>query len=76
LMRLLMALMIPFWRPLGVGTVFLPIDFQVAEIAPPEPKPAPVVPLELRLQGGRRLRFDSSIDEIALTRLIRAVDAA
>jgi transposase len=62
--------------PLGVGTVFLPIDFQVAEIAPPEPKPAPAMPLELRLQGGRSLRFDSSIDEVALTRLIRAVDAA
>lgn len=63
------------WPP-GAGTVFLPIDFQVAEIAPPEPKPAPAVPLELRLQGGRCLRFDSSIDEAALTRLIRAVDAA
>jgi len=62
--------------PLGDGTVFLPIDFQVAEIAPPEPKPAPAVPLELRLQCGRCLRFDSSIDEAALTRLIRAVDAA
>ena len=61
--------------PLGVGTVFLPIDFSVAE-APPEPKPVPAVPLELRLQGGRCLRFDSSIDEAALTRLIRAVDAA
>jgi transposase len=63
------------WPP-GAGTVFLPIDFQVAGIAPPEPKPAPAVPLELRLQGGRCLRFDSSIDEAALTRLIRAVDAA
>ncbi len=49
---------------------------QVAEIATPELKPAPVVPLELLLQGGRCLRFDSSIDEVALTRLIRAVDAA
>jgi transposase len=63
--------------PLGdEGTVFLPVDFQVAEIAPPEPKPAPAVSLELRLQGGRCLRFDSSIAEAALTRLIRAVDAA
>ena len=58
------------------GTVFLPVDFQVAEVATPEPKPAPAVPLELRLQSGRCLRFDSSIDEAALTRLIRAVDAA
>ena len=62
--------------PLGVGTVFLPIDFQVAEIAPPEPKPAPAMPLELRLPGGRCLRFDSTMDEAALTRLIRAVEAA
>lgn len=62
--------------PLGEGMVFLPVDFQVAEIATPEPKPAPAVPLKLRLQGGRSLRFDSSIDEVALTRLIRAVDAA
>jgi transposase len=61
--------------PLDEGTDFLPIDFQVAEVAPPEP-PTPAVPLELRLQGGRHLRFDSSIDEAALTRLIRAVDAA
>jgi transposase len=62
--------------PLVEDTVFLPVDFQVAEIAPAEPKPAPAVPLELRLQGGRSLWFDSSIDEVALTRLIRAVDAA
>ena len=63
--------------PLGdEGTVFLPVDFQVAEVATPEPKPVPAVPLELRLQGGRCLRFDSSIEEAALTRLIRAVDAA
>jgi transposase len=62
--------------PLDEGTVFLPIDFQVTEIAPPERLPAPAVPLELLLQGGRCLRFDSSIDEAALTRLIRAVDAA
>lgn len=60
----------------GAGTVFLPVDFQIADVATPEPKPAPTVPLELRLQGGRCLRFDSCIDEAALTRLIRAVDAA
>ena len=63
------------WPP-DDGAVFLPIDFQVAEVATPEPKPAPAVLLELRLQGGRCLRFDSCIDEAALTRLIRAVDAA
>lgn len=62
--------------PLGVGTVFLPVDFQVAEVATSEPKPTPAVRVELRLQGGRCLRFDSCIDEAGLTRLIRAVDAA
>jgi transposase len=62
--------------PSGVGTVFLPVDFQVAEMATPEPKPAAPMPLELRLQGGRCLRFDSMMDEAALTRLIRAVEAA
>lgn len=63
------------WPP-GVGTVFLPVDFQVAEMATPEPKPAPPMPLELRLQSGRCLRFDSMMDKAALTRLIRAVEAA
>ena len=61
------------WSP-DEGTVFLPIDFQVA--AAPDPKPAPAVPLELRLQSGRCLRFDSTMDEAVLTRLIRAVEAA
>ena len=32
--------------------------------------------VELRMSNGRCLRFDSGIDEEALTRLIRAVDAA
>jgi transposase len=62
------------WPP-DEGTIFLPIDFQVAEAAP-DPKPAPAVRLELRLQSGRSLRFDSTMDEAVLTRLIRAVEAA
>ena len=62
--------------PYDEGTVFLPIDFQVSEISTPELKPASAVPLQLRLQGGRCLQLDSSINEIALTRLIRVVDAA
>ncbi|MCF7727999.1 IS66 family insertion sequence element accessory protein TnpB [Sulfitobacter sp. M22] len=62
--------------PLDAGAAFLSVDFRVPEVAPPEPKPAPDVSLELCLQGGRSLRFDSSIDGAALTRLIRAVDAA
>jgi transposase len=63
------------WPP-GKGTVFLPIDFQVAEMELPQPKPIPAMLLELRLPGGRCLRFDSTMDEAALTRLIRAVEAA
>ncbi|MFK7877160.1 MAG: transposase [Paracoccaceae bacterium] len=62
------------WPP-DEGTIFLPIDFQVADAAP-DPKPAPAVRLELRLQSGRSLRFDSTMDEAVLTRLIRAVEAA
>ena len=58
------------------GTVFLPVDFQIGAMATPEPKPAASIPLELRLQGGRCLRFDSTMDETVLTRLIRAVEAA
>ena len=62
--------------PLDAGAAFLSVDFRAPEVASPEPKPALDVPLELCLQGGRSLRFDSSIDGAALTRLIRAVDAA
>jgi transposase len=54
------------WAP-GAGTVFLPVDFEVAE-APVQRKPASAVPFELRLQGGRCLRWGSFIDEAALTR--------
>lgn len=60
--------------PTGVGAVFQPIDFHVGELAAPEP--AASSPLELRLSNGRCLRFDTDVDAVALTRLIRAVDAA
>lgn len=63
------------WSP-DRGAVFLPVDFG----AHPEPASAPArtrpVTVELRLSNGRCLRFDSGIDEEALTRLIRAEDAA
>ena len=63
------------WSP-DRGAVFLPVDFG----AHPEPASAPAptrpVTVELRLSNGRCLRFDSGIDEEALPRLIRAVDAA
>jgi transposase len=63
------------WSP-DRGAVFLPVDFATC----PEPAGAPAssrpVPVEVRLSNGRCLRFDSGIDGEALTRLIRAVDAA
>ena len=40
------------------------------------PAATPVVWVELRLAKGRVLRFESNIDDAALSRLIRAVDAA
>ena len=58
------------------GTVFLAIDFPTVESVPAEPTPAPSMPVELRLAGGRCLRFDSTMDQAALTRMIRAVEAA
>ena len=36
---------------------------------------APVAWVELRLATGRVLRFESNIDDAALSRLVRAVDA-
>lgn len=63
------------WAP-DRGAVFLPVDFG----APPDPASVPApprsVPVELRLNNGRCLRFDSGMDGEALTRLIRAVEAA
>jgi transposase len=43
------------------GAVFLAVDLPTVESAPAEPTPAPSVPVELRLAGGRCLRFDSMI---------------
>lgn len=61
--------------PTGAGAVegalFLPIDFQVAEMAAPEP--APPSPVELRLPNGRWLRFDTGVDKVALTQLIQGL---
>lgn len=62
------------WSP-DAGALFLPVGMApVAEL--PVASPAPVAWIELRLAKGRTLRFESSIDDAALTRLIRAVDAA
>lgn len=63
------------WSP-ETGALFLPIDIAPVAELPVAASPAPVAWIELRLAKGRTLRFESSIDATALTRLIRAVDAA
>jgi len=63
------------WPPTQ-GAVFLPIDFQVADIVTSPPELAPPSAVELCLGNGRCLRFDTAVDEAALTKLIRAVEAA
>ena len=63
------------WSPDG-GAIFLPIDFLVIAETPREREPVPSVPVELRLENGRCLRFDSAMDAAVLIRLIRAVEKA
>ena len=57
--------------------LFLPIDVAPAAELPAVsmPDPAPVTWVELQLAKGRVLRFQSSMDDKALTRLIRVVEA-
>lgn len=64
------------WSP-AAGMLFLPIDVAPAAELPAVsmPDPAPVTWVELQLAKGRMLRFQSSMDDKALTRLIRAVEA-
>jgi transposase len=67
------------WSP-DAGALFLPAGVVPArELTVVEDRPAasnPAVWVELRLAKGRVLRFESNIDDVALSRLIRAVDAA
>jgi transposase len=67
------------WSP-DAGALFLPAGVVPArELTVLEDRPAgsnPAVWVELRLAKGRVLRFESNIDDAALSRLIRAVDAA
>ncbi|MBN9678864.1 IS66-like element accessory protein TnpA [Salipiger bermudensis] len=63
------------WSP-DRGAVFLPVDFGPHSEPAQSPAPSRPVLVELRLSNGRCLRFDSSMDGEALTRLIRAVEAA
>ena len=67
------------WSP-EAGALFLPagmvpaMDLSMMEA--PAPAAARVAWVELRLAKGRVFRFESCIDEAALSRLIRAVEAA
>jgi len=63
------------WSP-DAGALFLPVDARSVPDLPAVSNPLPSVWIELRLTKGRVLRFESDIDEAALTRLIRAVDGA
>lgn len=64
--------------PPTADTVFLPLDTSAMDDAPlgrEEVAREPAL-IELRLNYGRSLRFDSGVDATVLTRLIRAVEAA
>ncbi len=62
------------------GALFFPLDIPIAaEVSVPQ-SPATETSLatkvELQLRGDRCLRFGSTVDPVALTQLIRAVEAA
>ena len=67
------------WSP-EAGAIFLPLHIPVAADFPvPQPSVAETPPptaIELRLRGDRRLHFDTTLDPVALTTLIRAVETA
>ena len=59
------------WSPDG-GAIFLPFDIPAYGV----PTIAVPMAVELRLCNGRSLHFDSSMAAVALTQLIRSVEAA
>jgi len=67
------------WSP-DAGALFFPVDLPVAAgvpvLQPPVIETPPSAAVELRLRGGRCLHFDSTMDPVALTSLVRAVEAA
>jgi len=67
------------WSP-DAGALFYPVDIPITAGAPVPHLPATETPpptaVELRLRGGRCLHFDSTMGPVALTSLIRAVEAA
>ena len=62
------------------GALFYPVDVPVTAAVPalqlPAPKAPPPTPVEVRLRGGHSLHFNSTMDPVALTALIRAVEIA
>ncbi|TCU31485.1 IS66-like element accessory protein TnpA [Rhizobium azibense] len=60
------------------NAVFLPVDMPIVQDPPHRREDAGGLPpmIELQLCCGRSLRFDSGVDTVVLTRLIRAVEAA
>ncbi len=66
------------WSP-DAGALFFPLDIPVAArvpvAQPPVAEAPPPIAVGLRLGGGRSLHFDSTLDPVALTALIRAVEA-
>ncbi len=63
------------WSP-DRGAIFLPVGCSALSEPAAAPMPSRPVLVELQLGHGRCLRFDSSMDGEALTRLIRAVEAS
>lgn len=62
------------WSP-DAGALFYPLDMPAPMAQPTAAETSPVA-VELRLRGGRSLHFESTIDPIALSVLIRAVGGA
>ncbi|WP_372805992.1 transposase [Loktanella salsilacus] len=65
------------WSP-DAGALFLPFDIPTHGVIAIADTPiiAASMAVELRLRNGRSLHFDSSMAAVALTQLIRAVEAA
>ncbi|WP_458792776.1 IS66-like element accessory protein TnpA [Yoonia sp. MH D7] len=67
------------WSP-DNGALFIPLNVlsepSVPTLSDLVSSPSESTPVEVRLRGGRSLRFDSSMDAAALTQLVRAVEAA
>ncbi|WP_189635750.1 hypothetical protein [Rhizobium grahamii] len=62
--------------PTSANAVFVPVDMNVVQTEVCGDRQDPSGMIELRLNFGRSLRFDSAADGATLTWLIRAVEAA